>query len=88
MPIEAKKVFLINEYRSFCVSIHGGVIIVFRKTRETEEELEIMIQTDAAQELHSLIVDNEVQIKLKELMRQISNRIDNIAGFINTIINM
>lgn len=87
-PVEAKKTYLINEYKSYCTVINGGIITLFCKQRGKDSCLTIGIQTDPNHYLQSPSCDDEVEEMLKELLLQISANIDDGMKFINDILNM
>lgn len=87
-PIEVKSVYLINEYRSYCTILNGGVVTLFSKQKGTDTHLSISIQTDPGHYLQSLPCDSEIEEMLKELLLQLSANIDDGMKFINEILNM
>ena len=87
-PNEAKRVYLINEYKSYCTAINGGIITLFCKQRENDSRLTISIQTDPNHYLQDLFCDYEIEEMLKELLLQLSANIDDGIKFINDILNM
>ena len=87
-PIEAKRVYLINEYKSYCTAINGGIVTLFCKQRGNDSCLTIGIQTDPNHYLQSLSCDGEIEEMLRELLLQLSANIDDGVKFINDILNM
>lgn len=87
-PIEAKRVYLINEYKSYCTAINGGIITLFCKQRGNESRLTMSIQTDPNHYLQDMSCDEEIEEMLKELLLQLSAKIDDGVKFINDILNM
>lgn len=87
-PIEAKNVYLINEYKSYCTAINGGIVTLFCKHRGNDSRLTISIQTDPNHYLQSLPCDGEIEEMLRELLLQLSANIDDGVKFINDILNM
>lgn len=87
-PIEAKRVCLINEYKSYCTAINGGIITLFCNQRGNDSRLTISLQTDPNHYLQDLFCDEEVEKMLQELLLQLSATIDDGVKFINGILNM
>lgn len=87
-PIESKSVYLINEYKSFCTAINGGIVILFSEQRGNDSRLTLGIQTDPNHYLQYAYCDDEVNAMLGELLLQLSANIDDWAKFINDILNM
>lgn len=87
-PIEAKSVYLINEYKSYCTAINGGVVTLFCRQRKNDSQLTIGIQTDPSHYLQNLSCDDKIEEMLKELLLQLSANIDDGVNFINGILNM
>ena len=86
--IEAKNMFLINEYKSYCTAINGGIITLFSGQRGNDVRLTIALQTDPNHYLQSLPYDSEIEEKLRELLFQLSANIDDKVKFINEILKM
>ena len=87
-PTEAKKIYLINEYKSYCTAVNGGIITLFCKQRGNDSHLTISIQTDPNHYLQNLSCDYEIEEMLKELLLQLAASIDDGVKFINDILNM
>ncbi len=87
-PIEAQNVYLINEYKSYCAAINGGVITLFSEQKGKHVLLTMCIQTDPGHYLQDLPCDDEVEGLLNELLLQLSANIDDGIKFINDILNM
>lgn len=87
-PIAAKRAYLINEYKSYCTAINGGVITLFCKQRGNDLHLAVSIQTNPNHYLQDLFCDDEIEEMLKELLLQLSANIDDGVKFINDILNM
>lgn len=87
-PIEAKNIYLINEYRSYCTTLNGGVITLFSEQKERDTLLTMCIQTAPDHYLQDLSYDGEIEELLKELLLQLSAYIDDGIKFINDILNM
>lgn len=86
--IEAKSVYLINEYKSFCTAINGGIVTLFCEQKKDDSRLAMGIQTDPNHYLQNLPCDDEIQEMLRELLLQLSANIDDGVKFINDILNM
>ena len=87
-PIEAQRIYLINEYKSYCTAINGGIITLFCKQKGNDLRLAIGIQTDPSHYLQSPPCDSEIEEMLRELLLQLSANIDDGVKFINDILNM
>lgn len=87
-PIEAKSAYLINEYKSYCTAINGGIVTLFCRHRGSNSRLTMSIQTDPNHYLQELPCDSEIEEMLKELLFQLSASIDDGVKFINGILNM
>lgn len=87
-PIETQNVYLINEYKSYCTSINGGVITLFSEQKGKHVILTMCIQTDPGHYLQDLPYDDEIEELLRELLLQLSSNIDDGIKFINDILNM
>lgn len=88
IPIEAQKAYLINEYKSYCTAINGGIITLFCKQRGDDSRFSIGIQTDPNHYLQNLPCDSGIEDMLKELLLLLSANIDDGVKFINDILNM
>lgn len=87
-PIEAKSVYLINEYKSYCTTVNRGIVTLFCKQKGDDLRFTIGIQTDPNHYLQSLPCDGEIEEMLKELILHLSANIDDGVRFINDILNM
>lgn len=87
-PFEAKKVFLINEYRSYCTEINGGIITLFSKDRGKDIKLDMALQVSPTQYLQDVYGDEELQENLKELMFKISAESNDGLKFIDAILKL
>lgn len=87
-PIEAKNAYLINEYRSYCTALNGGLITMFSSQRGRNTRLTMSIQTDPSRYLQYVYNDSEIEEMLGELLLQLSANIDNSVEFIKGILNM
>ena len=88
-PIEAKNMFLINEYRSYCANINGGSVIIITTEKQKESKLTLSIQTHATHGIFSLYPDNDdIREKLRELILQITAKTDDIAKYVNELLKL
>ena len=87
-PFEAKKVFQINEYRSYCTEINGGIITLFSKDRGKDIKLDMALQVSPTQYLQDVYGDEELQENLKELMFKISAESNDGLKFIDAILKL
>ena len=87
-PVEAKSAYLINEYKSYCTAINGGIVTLFCRHRGSNSRLTMSIQTDPNHYLQNLSCDDEIQEMLRELLLRLSANIDDGVKFINDILNM
>lgn len=87
-PADVKNMFLINEYKSYCTAINGGIISLFYKTRRNEKMLDIDIQVEPTQNLQNVQSDDELQEKLEELLLKISIETNDGLKFIDGILNL
>lgn len=87
-PLEAKNLYLINEYRSYCAAVNGGLITIFSSQKGKDKRLTMSIQTDPSHYLQDVYLDSEIEEMLGELLLQLSVNIDDGIKFINDILNM
>lgn len=87
-PMEAKNTYLINEYRSYCTVLNGGVITLFSKNRGKDVRLDISIQVEPTHHMTDLYYDDDIKERLGELMVQISMKTDDGLRFITEILNL
>lgn len=79
---------LVNEYKSYCSIINDGVVTLFSKQRGNDTVLDISIQTDSSHYLQRLSCDDEVDALLKDLLLQLSLKMDDGLKFIKSVIDM
>lgn len=87
-PVGAEDLCLINEYRSYCTALNGGLITLFSSQRGKDKHLTMSIQTDPNHYLQDLYLDSEVEEMLRELLLQLSANIDDGINFIKGILKM
>ena len=87
-PIAAKNIFLINEYKSYCTIINGGIVGLLYKTRGNEKLLDIVIQVEPTQHLQNVHSDDGLQKKLEDLLFKISTEANDGLKFIDGILNL
>lgn len=87
-PIEVKNIFLINEYKSYCTAINGGIISLLYKTRGNAKMLDIVVQVEPTQNLQDVQSDDELQKELEKLLFRISTESNDGLKFIDGILNL
>ena len=87
-PIESNNMYLVNEYKSFCTILNGGVVIIVASERKGKNKLSISIQTNSSHNIIPLYFDDDIYGKLTDLVLQITAKTNDSFKFINDILNL
>lgn len=84
------KLYQVNEYRSYCATMNGGLVIVFCKEKEkvNEYKLELYIQTSSVNPLTEVVMSDYTRKMLDELIFQINSSTNDTGKFIDEILEL